>query len=260
MCAYDGAGALGCAVAAVEELPRGLEDRVDALEQLAVGDLAAEVPPEHLDRVQPRAVGRQVEEDEPARGAAQHGLDLLVLVGAGVVPGDVDGPTGVPGQELLQKLGHLAPPLAPARDDDSLAAVPVDRAQAVAPGWLRGGGDHHLPPDEAPHGPDRRVPADVELVGVVEGLARLQAATGRFDRPFFSAYSGSGLVMVCCGRLRRIPPSRSRRQTLAPLTRIPVSSAKWSARRAAVHSENGRPSARGRRRRTPSSRSRNPAG
>src|SRR3712207_7026944 len=99
MRADDGAGALGCAVAAVEELPRRLEDRVDALEQLAVGDLAAEVPPEHLDRVQPRAVGRQVQEDEPARGAAQYGLDLLVLVGAGVVPGDVDGAAGMRSEE-----------------------------------------------------------------------------------------------------------------------------------------------------------------
>ena len=165
----------------------GVEERVDVLEQLAVGDLAAVVAPEHLGRVQPRAVGRQAKQHEAAGGAAQHGLDLVVLVGAGVVPGDVDGPPGMPGQKLLQELSHLAPALVPARDDDGLAAVPVDRAQAVAPGRLSGGGDHHLPPDGAPHRPDRRVPADVELVGVVEDLAWPYAAAGVLDRLFLSA-------------------------------------------------------------------------
>ena len=53
MCADDGAHPPGHAVAAVEESGSGPEQRVDAGEQLAVGDLAAEVPPEHLDRVQP---------------------------------------------------------------------------------------------------------------------------------------------------------------------------------------------------------------
>jgi hypothetical protein len=43
--ADDGAGALGRAVAAVEELPGGVEERVDALEQLAVGDLAPPLAP-----------------------------------------------------------------------------------------------------------------------------------------------------------------------------------------------------------------------
>jgi hypothetical protein len=52
------------------------------------------------------------------------------------------------------------------------------------------------------------VPADVELVGVVEDLARFQAAAGRLDRPFFRAYSGSGLVIVGCGRLRACPKAK----------------------------------------------------
>src|ERR687898_727859 len=211
MCSYDGAGALGCAVAAVEELPRGLEDRVDALEQLAVGDLAPEVPPEHLDRVQPRAVGRQVQEDQPARGAAQHGLDLLVLVRARVVPGDVDGLAGVLHEQRPEQLGHPLAPLARPRRHDGLAGVPVDRAQAVA-----------------------RV----------------------LDRLFLTAYSGPGLVIACCGRFSAMPPARSRRWTLGTLIRRPVASAKWSARRAAVQSENGRPRLRGRCRTTCKRRSR----
>jgi hypothetical protein len=49
--ADDGKGALGCPVAAVDELPGGFEERVGAFEQLAVGDPAPVVPPELLDRV-----------------------------------------------------------------------------------------------------------------------------------------------------------------------------------------------------------------
>ena len=58
------------------------------------------------------------------------------------------------------------------------------------------------------------MPADVEPVGVAEGIARAQAAAGRLDRPFSNAYSGSGLLIMCCGRLKAMPPSHKRRQTL----------------------------------------------
>jgi hypothetical protein len=55
------------------------------------------------------------------------------------------------------------------------------------------------------------MPADVELISIVEGLARLQVIAGVFNRLFLSAYSGSGLVIVCCGRLNAIlPASRMR--------------------------------------------------
>ena len=118
----------------------------------------------------PWAVGREVEQDEAARGTAQHGLDLVILVGVGVVPGDIDGATRMPLEEGLQQLGGLAAALVPACDDDALARAPVDRAEAIAPGWLGRRGDHHLPPLGAPERPECWEPADIELVGVVEDL------------------------------------------------------------------------------------------
>src|SRR5918998_3943948 len=42
--------------------------------------LPAEVAPEHLGRVEPRAVGRQVEQHQPTRRPTQHRLDLVVLL------------------------------------------------------------------------------------------------------------------------------------------------------------------------------------
>lgn len=67
-----------------------------------MGDLAPELAPEHLDRVQPRAVGREVQQNEAPGRAAQHRLDLVVLVRAGIVPGDVDGLGRVFGQERFE--------------------------------------------------------------------------------------------------------------------------------------------------------------
>ena len=70
MSADDGADTAWLAVVAVEESLGGLDQGVDAGEQLAVGDLAAELPLQHLDRVQPRAIGRQIQQNEaPSRAA-----------------------------------------------------------------------------------------------------------------------------------------------------------------------------------------------
>ncbi len=75
----DGAATAWLAVVTVEEGPGGFNQGVDAGEQLTVCDLAAELAPEHLNRVQPRAVGWEVKQDEAPGRAAQHRLDLLVL-------------------------------------------------------------------------------------------------------------------------------------------------------------------------------------
>jgi hypothetical protein len=60
MCSDDGPHGAGCLVVALEEGCGGGDESVEAGEELAVRDLGAEVAPEHLDRVEPRAVGWQV--------------------------------------------------------------------------------------------------------------------------------------------------------------------------------------------------------
>src|SRR6476619_5751501 len=67
----DGADTAWLAVVGVKESSGGLDQGVDACEQLAGGDLAAELAPEHLDWVQPWAVGRKVQQNEAASRAAQ---------------------------------------------------------------------------------------------------------------------------------------------------------------------------------------------
>jgi hypothetical protein len=65
---------------------------LDGSEQFAVGHLAPDVTPEHLDWVQPGAVDRKVRQHQTTRRSAQHRLNVVVLVGIGVVSGHVDSP------------------------------------------------------------------------------------------------------------------------------------------------------------------------
>jgi hypothetical protein len=106
-------------VVAPEEGVGRRNERFDGRDQLAVGHLAPEVAPEHLDRIQLRAVGGQVEHHQAASRSAQHRLDLLVLVGVGVVPSYVEGARRMLLQKRFEQFGHLRPALASTGEDYS---------------------------------------------------------------------------------------------------------------------------------------------
>ena len=56
-------GAMWRPIVAIKEVPSGREQALDRLEALVVRDLAAEVAPEHFNRVEPGTVGRSVGKD-----------------------------------------------------------------------------------------------------------------------------------------------------------------------------------------------------
>ena len=118
-------------------------------------------------------------------------------------------------EQRFEQLSDLGAALASTDEDDRLAGVVVHRAYAVALSGLGWRWDHHLPPFRAPHRLEGGHPAQVELVGVVEDIARFETAAGFFDRLFLRAYSGSGLVMVCWGRLKTIPAAFRCTRTLS---------------------------------------------
>ncbi len=187
MCTDDGAHFVRRVVAAVEEGSGGGEQVLQGVEQLTVRDLAPELPPEHLGRVEPRTVGGQIQQHETTCGASQHRLDLLVLMRAGVVPGHIHRLVGMMIEQRLEQFRHLLPTLVMARDDQALAGVLVHCPKAIAPGGLHRCGDHHLLAFRAPHRPQGRMPADVELIRIVEHRVRLQLIAGIFNRLFLSA-------------------------------------------------------------------------
>ena len=100
-------------VHAVEEDLRGREQGVDVLEQLAVRDLTAVVPPQHLHRVRPGTVGRQV----VALGWKAKGA----VLGAQIWPGLAAHAAGDP---VYRSQVETVPP-APATDGALFAPVPA---------------------------------------------------------------------------------------------------------------------------------------
>src|SRR5215217_1697526 len=189
-----------------------------------------------------------MQQDQSACRSAQDHLDLVVLMGVGVVPGYIHGARRMLLQQRLQQFGDLTPALTPTDEDHRLAGMVVDRSDAVALFGLGWRLDHHLLALRSPHRLEGGHPAQVELVGVVEDLSRSEVVASLFNRLFLRAYSGSGLVMVCWGRLSTIPAAFRCTRTVSYSTRMPVCSAMWSAKRLSVHTENGNPRLRGRRR------------
>ena len=99
-------------------------------------------------------------------------LDLIVFMGVGIVPGHIDGSGGMVIDQRLQQVSNFTPPLMPSEEDDRLPGVVIDRANPVVFRRLTGGENAYLLAFGTPERFERRQPRDVELVRVVEGIAR----------------------------------------------------------------------------------------
>ena len=180
-----------------------------------MGHLPTKMAPEHLDRVQPRTIGRQVQQYQTSRCGTDHCFHFPILMSCEVVPSHKDHSRRMLVQQRLQQLGHFLASLSFADQDNSLSAMIVDGPQPVMHLGLSWGRDPHLLPFGAPHRSQSGQPAHIELVGIVEHLPWLQSVSGFFDLLFFTWYSGSGLLMVCCGRLNTISSLASSRRTVS---------------------------------------------
>ena len=157
---------------AVKEVMCSGKKRLHIDEQFAVGDFAPQVPPEHLNRIEPRAVGRQVEQHEPSSRAAYYGFDLIIFMSGCIIPCDIDRTRRMLVQQSLQKFSHFLPPFTLTQQNDGLARVVVDRAKAIMLRRLTGCANHDLLAPRTPHGAQRRKPTQVELVCIVKDVAR----------------------------------------------------------------------------------------
>src|SRR5258708_20148299 len=126
-------------------------------------------------------------------------------------------------EQRLQQLGDRAPSLVAPHEHHRLPRVVVERANAIVFGRLGRGVHHHLLARWTPPGTPRRQPTHVALVGVGEDRVRCEAVARIVNRLFFPAYSGSGLLMVCCGRLSTMSPAFRRRRPVSTPTPLPAS-------------------------------------
>ena len=146
------------------------QERVEGDKQLAMGDLTTELPPPHLDDVEPGAVDRQVEPHQPPCRGADDGLDVLIEMGVGMIPGDIDGAGRMAVDPRTQKLGHLPAPPAAAAQYHGFARLGVDGAQPIPLLRLAWGENRDVLTPRAPHGAQGGQPADMACVRL--GLLR----------------------------------------------------------------------------------------
>jgi hypothetical protein len=92
---------------------------------------APEVPTEHLNWIEPRIGGRQIEQHQPAYGAAQNFLDLIILVRGGIVSGDIDCAGRMRRQERIEQFGGFSAALTPPNPDHRLARVRINSPDPI---------------------------------------------------------------------------------------------------------------------------------
>ena len=134
---------------------------------------------------------------------------------AGVVPSHVDRPFRVFLKQSLKQLRNLSATLVALELHNGFPRMIVNRANAVILVGLPRSGNHHLLAFRTPHRMQGGKPTEIKLILIIEHLTGLQVITGLFNRLFFSRYSGSGLLIVCCGRERTISASASTRRTVS---------------------------------------------
>src|SRR5271157_2433563 len=158
---------------------------------------STEMTPEHFDRVQPRTISRQVEQNQTSSCGTNNLFHFIILMSREVVPGHKNCSRGMFVQQSLQQLGHFLASLSFADQDHGFTSMVVDRSQAIVNLGLTRGRDHHLLPFGTPHRTQGREPTDIEFICIVEYIACLQSVSGFFNLLFFTWYSGSGLLIVC---------------------------------------------------------------
>lgn len=170
MCANEREHPLRGAIVAVKEFLGGSEQSLHRLKEFAMRDFTTKVSPEHFNRVKPRTVSRQVEQHQPSRRATHHGFDFIVFMSVGVVPGDVDGASGVLVNQGLQQFGDFATAFSFLEQHHRVTSVVINGPQTIVLLGHAGGRDHNLLAHRAPQGAQGWQPTQVEFVGVVEGV------------------------------------------------------------------------------------------
>jgi hypothetical protein len=136
----DGEDACRILVVTVKERVRRLQQGVQGGKELTMGHFAADLPPQHLNRVQPGAVGGPIEQDSTSRCGSYDRLYRIITMGVGVIPGARDGAGRMPIDHGLQPFGDLSATCAAAEEHHGFTRMIVDGAQAIPLVRLPGGG------------------------------------------------------------------------------------------------------------------------
>src|SRR5260221_13214240 len=90
-----------------------------------MGDFSTEMSPQHFDRIEPWAVSRQVEQDDPTCGCPYGGFCLIIFMHTGIVPGHIDRSRRILLDQGFKQLSNLLPPLPSVEQHHDFSRVAV---------------------------------------------------------------------------------------------------------------------------------------
>ena len=147
----DGSDTLCGLVVAVKERVRRFQEGIQGGKQLAMGDFTPKLPPQHLDGVEPGAIGGPIPPHQPSSGGAHDGFNRRISMGVGSIPRHRDGARGRLVDQGLPPFGDLLAPFAAAQHH-GFAGLIGDGAQPLALVRLPWGGNHDVLTARTPHG------------------------------------------------------------------------------------------------------------
>lgn len=171
----------------VEEILRGSEQGLHALKELTMGNFATEMPPEHFNRIEPGAVGGQVQQHQSPLSGLNDRIDIFILMGIGVVPDHINGSGWVLFDQGFQQLRDLLPPFPTLELNHRFARI---IANAIMSGSLARRADHYLLSRPTPQGASGGEQTHIELTGVIEDTSLFEPISGLFDYLLFAGIVG----------------------------------------------------------------------
>ena len=91
----------------IEESLSGLQQGFEVFKEFTMRDFTPKVPPQHFNRIEPRTIGRQVQQHQTSCRGTHHGFDFIVLMGIGIIPGHLDYARGMLVHQGLQQFRHF---------------------------------------------------------------------------------------------------------------------------------------------------------
>ena len=151
-----------------------------------MGHFTAALAPQPRNGVEPRAVGRPVQQDQAPGRSADHGPDCIIGMGIRVIPRHREGTRGLLVDEGLQAFGNFLAAFAASAQPHGFARLIGDRTQTAPLAGLTRRGDPALLPLRAPQRPQRGPPTAVACVGVVAHGSSFQGVAGLVARLLFT--------------------------------------------------------------------------
>src|SRR5579859_5592866 len=139
------------AIEAIEAILSCRYQGLHGIKEFTVGHFSAKMSPQHFDRIEPRAIGWQVQQNQSSCCRLYNRIYFFIFMGCGIIPGYVNRFCWMFLYKSSKELGNLLTPLALLELNHGFARMIVDGSNSIRGALLSWCWDHHLLPFRTPH-------------------------------------------------------------------------------------------------------------